>query len=100
MCSDLTKKELGIVQAVLERFEKQRLPRLMNMKEKVDQGNTLGSRDISLLDEAIHDASGAASFADKHPEYQTLVAEVSHLYNYITKKALENEKIESVLNNN
>lgn len=87
----LTQKELGVIQAVLERFEKQRLPALLKLRDKVDAGERMSEIDISTLETAIEEARGSVEFSDKHPEYQTLIAEVNHLYKHITDKALENE---------
>ncbi len=87
----LTDKELGVVQVVLDRFEKQRLPDLLKIRDKVDAGELMTDIDISILETAVGEAKGSIEFADKHPEYQTLIAEVNHLYKHITDKALENQ---------
>jgi hypothetical protein len=36
-----TSKEAGVIMALEERFEKQRLPRLLSLKDKVDGGDVL-----------------------------------------------------------
>ncbi|GAA6137515.1 hypothetical protein NBRC116583_12620 [Arenicella sp. 4NH20-0111] len=87
----LTDKELGVIQVVLERFEKQRLPDLLKLRDKIDAGERMSEIDVSILETALNEAKGSIEFADKHPEYQTLIAEVNHLYKHIADKALENE---------
>ncbi|MEN8180816.1 MAG: hypothetical protein ABFS39_19670 [Pseudomonadota bacterium] len=82
----------GVLAVVLERFEKQRLPRVLDIKKIIDEGGTLSNSDINFLDEVLSDTKQYAGFVEKHPEFRDMFARVSHLYNEITKKALENEK--------
>lgn len=82
----------GVLQAVMEDFEQHRLPRIMDIKEKVEQGEVLNDFDIEFLDEVLSDTQNYESFVDKHPDYQQLFARVAHLYETITEKALENEQ--------
>ena len=49
--------DTGIIQVILERFEKQRLPRMIEIKQRLDQGNTLNEFELEYLSEAVHDAN-------------------------------------------
>lgn len=82
----------GIILALIERFERQRLPVLNSLKEKTNRGERLSDIDIAFLDAVIHDAQQSKSLMDQHPEWQAFCANVIHLYETITSKALENEK--------
>jgi len=84
--------DLGTISALLERFNEQRLPRLLELKKRVDQGEKLNDFDIFHLKEIIQSAHEIGPLADRHPEYQTLVAQAVSLYKEITSKALENEQ--------
>ena len=84
--------EDGVILALIERFEKQRLPRLKGLKEKTDRGERLSDGDIEFLDMVIHDAQQSKALIDRHPEWQAFCANVVHLYETITEKALDNEK--------
>ena len=86
-----TSKEQGVVQALLDRFQKLILPRALGMKERVDAGEKLSSLDMEFLKEVIDAANKARPMLDRHPEYKPLVARAIHLYNEITAQALENE---------
>ena len=85
-------EEDGVILALIERFEKQRLPRLKAIKEKTDSGEQLSDGDVEFLDTVIHDAQQSKHLIDRHPEWQAFCATVVHLYETITEKALDNEK--------
>jgi hypothetical protein len=85
-------KEDGVILALIDRFEKQRLPRLKILKEKVESGELLSDVDIDFLDKVIHDAQQSKLLIDRHPEWKEFCANVVHLYETITEKALENEQ--------
>jgi len=84
-------KETGIIMALLQRLEQQRLPAILAIKKKVDQGERLEDHDIDFLKQMFADANKIKPIIDKHPEYQDLVAQLISLYQEITSKALENE---------
>jgi hypothetical protein len=85
-------QDAGIIQTLLDRFNTQRLPLALALKEKVDQGETLSEYDISKLDEIFADTQTIQPLIERHPEYQALVSRVLHLYKEILDKATENEK--------
>jgi hypothetical protein len=84
--------EDGVIMALIDRFERQRLPRLLALKEKADSGKLLSGTDIEFLNTVIHDAQQSKRLIDRHPEWHAFCANVVHLYETITEKALDNEK--------
>jgi hypothetical protein len=85
-------KDTGVLLALFERFETQRLPRALALKEKVDRGDVLSEEDMTFLNQVFEDAQHIKPFLHKHPEWQPLMARAVELYKEITDKALANEK--------
>jgi len=84
--------DIGLAEVLLERLEKQRLPKLLALKDKVDNGEPLDKYDLDFLENAIHDGRKVIPLIDQNPEYQPLATQVMELYKAITDKAMELEK--------
>jgi hypothetical protein len=89
---DESTEDTGIILALLERFETQRLPRALALKRKIDQGGVLDEFDITFLETFFRESTSIRTLISRHPEYEPLAAKIIHLYHDITAKALENEK--------
>lgn len=87
-----TSKDAGVIQVLIERFERYRLPRVLDLKEKVDSGELLNEMDLDYLEKILEDAQENKGLVERHPEWQKISAQVVSLYKQITEKALENEK--------
>ena len=85
-------EDAGVIAVLVQRFESERLPRALDLKEKVDQGETLNDIDIAFLEQVLEDANKLGPLLERHDEYHKLVAQATSLYKEITDKALENEK--------
>ena len=84
--------DAGLISVLLDRLEKQRLPKILALKDTVDGGGLLGDYDIEFLEQVFTDAGKISALVDRHPEYKKLAARILGLYNEITSRALENEK--------
>lgn len=84
-------KDAGIIAALVERAEKQRIPRANALKEKVDRGELLDDFDVVFMDDVFHSLSEHKVLVDRHPECQELFARAVSLYASIMAKASENE---------
>ena len=86
------RQQNGMMVTLMERFKTQRLPRIMEIKEQVDQGNRLGEYDRLFLEEVIKDAQRNIRYVEEIPEFQHMFIQLAHLYKQIMDKAVENEQ--------
>ncbi len=89
---DTKDKDKGVIFVLLERFNKQRLPRALALKKKVDSGELLNDYDHNLIEEVLKDASQISSLIERNPEYKDLAARAINLWNEIIEKDIENQK--------
>ena len=82
----------GTIQVLLNRLTTLRLPRALEMKARVDNGETLDTNDIEFLERVMEDANTAHNLIARHPELQDLAMRLVSLYGEITNKALQNEQ--------
>ena len=89
---DKKTEDTGVILVLLESFEKQRLPRIIDIKLKLDYGDIINEFELEYLSEALHDARMLLPYLDRHPEYQPLVAKIIHYYKVVIDEALANER--------
>lgn len=93
--TDSHQEDAGLIQVLVERLERQRLPEILKLKEKVDQGERLNNIEIEALEEILGNLDNIKPLLDRHPEWQPLAGRVASLYSHITTRALENEQRET-----
>jgi len=87
-----TEREIGTIHVLLERLAKERIPRLLEIKHYVDEGECLQDLDIEYLEQSLKDANANRQHYVSFPEYVDIASNVVRLYHEITERALENEK--------
>ena len=89
---DQNDKDKGTIMVLLERFNKQRLPRALALKKKVDSGELLDDYDQKYIKELQKDSSEVMLIIERNPEYKDLAANIINLYKEIIEKDIENQK--------
>ncbi len=85
-------KNDAILEVIIERFEKQRLPRLFDIKAQLDQGNKLSRYDLEFLEEVLKDTQHNEHYVkNSDEEAQLIFMKAVSLYKEITQKAIYNE---------
>ena len=84
--------DLGTIQALLDRMQKYRLPRAMEIKERVDAGERLTESEFEFLQRVIADAQDWQRLVKDHPEFHPLASQILQLISDIVGKALENQQ--------
>ena len=84
--------DVGVFSVLIQRLETQRLPRLLELKTRVDQGERLSDHDLHFLQETLADAQKAHPLIAEHPQLDPLASKLVSLYREITETALANEK--------
>lgn len=90
--TDIEKQHAGIIQVLIQEFEMHRLPCLLRIREKVDNGDLLNDGDIEFLHRVINDARGSIPLTIYCTELHDFCICVVCMLRKITEKALENEK--------
>jgi hypothetical protein len=85
-------KDTGVILALMQRFNEQRLPEVLALKKRVELGERLSEYDIAFLEKVLSDSNHVMPLIEKHPELQSIASRAVSLYKEITEKALENEK--------
>ena len=85
-------EDRGVITVLLERLEKQRLPRVRELKVKVDKGECLDELDMAFIQDVLESSQGVEHLLQRYPEYQDIASRALSLYNEVIDRALENEK--------
>jgi len=91
MAANEPNSEDGLLVVLLDRMRTQRLPRILDIKAKVDAGGALNQSDIDFLNEVFDDSNNNKAIWDRHPEFHDIAARMVSLYREITARALANE---------
>ncbi len=86
--------EAGVIAVLLKHFEAHRIPRALDIKERVDKGEPLNDWDISFIRDVLDEANRVEPLVNRHAEMQSLYAYAVRLYHEITATALLNERAE------
>jgi|GEM_PF-574815 len=81
----------NVLEVLLERLNKQRLPHALALEKKVDSGDILNEYDLEFLEEVVGDLGKVKPIYDRHPDYHSLITKLMGLYTHIIQQAAKNE---------
>jgi hypothetical protein len=82
--------EYAVSKVLLDRLNA-RLPRMLELQQRVDAGAKLDDGDFEFLKDLVEDANLSHQYVARHPELQPLASRLVSLYGQIVEKAMENE---------
>ena len=85
-------KEAGTIAVLAKRMVEERLPKALDLKERIDKGGLLNDLDLAFLEQVVKDAAAIKPLIDKDQRMKEVAASMLGLYKAISEKALENEK--------
>lgn len=87
--------DTGVIALLMKNFEEELLPRALDIKKRVDLGESLSEADLIFIERAMENSGDISRMAKKHREYHKLYSQRASLCKEITEKALENERNKS-----
>lgn len=84
-------EQTAVKEAVLEQLNNEDLPKLLQLQERVDNGEAINDHDLQLLERVMQEIHSLQSLAQNNPELEKLFAQVTALYTDTTAKAVDNE---------
>lgn len=84
--------EAGVIEALMDRLTEQTLPRALDIKRRVEAGETLLDSDMLFLENVLAGLRRDGPYVQHHPDWEPLYSRLIDLYDQITRKALENEQ--------
>ena len=83
--------DIGVLTVLAKRLVEERLPKALNLQERVNRGEVLNDLDLNFLEQVLTDAKSIAPIVRRYPQYHDVASRVVRLYKEIMDKALENE---------
>lgn len=83
--------DAALLSVLMERYEKQRLPRAQALKARVERGEPLTDFDIHFLKDVSDSINGIKSFLVRHPGCCGLATQLLNLCTDIAKQGLAQE---------
>jgi hypothetical protein len=81
---------IGAIHVLLERLNRQRLPRATKLRDKVERGECLSTYDTEYIEKAIEEGEHATRLTARYPQYQQVVNAMTTLYADILRKGHAN----------
>ena len=85
-------KDKGVIFVLLDRFNKQRHPRALEMEKRLNKGEVLSKIDHEFIKQVFSEAGEIKQLVERNPEYRELYEKAVVVWHEILEKDLENQK--------
>ena len=85
-------KDTGVIAVLAKRMVEERLPKALELKERIDKGGLMNDLDLNFLEQIVKDAAQIMPMVKDDKRLSEIAASMTRLYKEISDKALENEK--------
>ena len=85
-------KDQGVIAVLAKRMVEERLPKALELQERVNRGEKLNGLDLNFLDQVVEDATKVMPLVKKDTEAMQVAARMLQLYKEITATAMANEQ--------
>jgi len=86
-----TTNDRELLCTLLEQHEKHTMPRILDIRQKVENGEKLNDVELNFLHDVFADIQRIEPMIHRHPEYQVLFSRTVDLCKDISSRAAENE---------
>lgn len=87
--------DLGVLTALVNRFQEWQLPRAREIEARLDAGEKLTDEDLGFVRELLASAQEALPIAERNPDYKELAAQVIHYYLKLSTVIVDTERANS-----
>jgi len=84
-------KYKSVRQALLQRLMSIRVPRIIEIKKRLDEGEKLSEQNINYLQRILRETRENKKYFDKVPEMEQFYIKLVHYYHKLITQAVENE---------
>ena len=89
--ADIKQEHLGVMYSLMLEFERHRVPRLLRLKERLDNGIAINDVDFDFLRKQINYACITKHLTVNYPELEEFCLQLGHMYKELCDEALKNE---------
>lgn len=85
-------QDIGVIKALLDRFNHQHLPRVLEIKSRLEEGKPLSQSDINFLLLVASDSLTMRGLVERNTTYKPLATKMLIFFHDVIVSALESEE--------
>ncbi|MCW8879146.1 MAG: hypothetical protein OQK04_19435 [Kangiellaceae bacterium] len=85
-------QDIGVIKELLDRFNHQHLPRVLEIKSRLEEGKSLRQSDTNFLLLVASDSLTMRGLIERNPTYKPLATKILIFFHQVIATALENQE--------